>query len=254
MSTNQSISRHTLEAKYRRATIVNWVLGAIVVFLGLVVVAQMLPGTSATSGTTGEAGANESADAARAGEGGDMDFVRREADDPKSIGDVDAPVVLTEWTDPRCPFCASFSRDTLPTLIEEYVDTGRVRIEFTDVAYFGEQSEDASVAAQAAANQDKYVEYLTAVFDEAPEKGHANLTREILIDFAEQVGVPDMKQFVSDLDNPEIRAQAQAQTETAQQLGVTAVPFFVAGQTALSGAQPVATFREYLDESLAAVE
>ncbi|MDV6300860.1 thioredoxin domain-containing protein [Dietzia maris] len=236
--------------KYRRATIWNWILGAVAVFLGIVVLAQTLPGQSSTAGTTE---AVQSADGTQTA-GGDMDFVRRDVDDPKAIGDVDAPVVMTEWIDLRCPFCASFSRDSLPTLIEEYVDTGRVRIEFTDVAYFGEQSEDGSVALQAAANQNKYMEYVTAVFDAAPDSGHPDLTREVLIDFAEQVDVPDMEKFTADLDDPQIRAQAEAETRNAQQLGVTAVPFFVAGQAALSGAQPVATFREYLDEALAAVE
>ena len=56
------------------------------------------------------------------------------------------------------------------------------------------------------------------------------------------------------VDDPEIRKQTEAATLESQQLGVTAVPFFVAGETALSGAQPLATFREYLDESLAAAE
>lgn len=247
---NSPDSRHTLEAKYRRSKIVNGVLAALVAFLGIVVVAQMLPGQSPTSAGPDAAEATE----AEQSSGGDMEFVRRDADDPKAIGDVDAPVVMTEWVDLRCPFCASFSRDTLPTLIDEYVETGRVRIEFTDVAYFGEKSEFASVAAQAAANQDKYVDYLTAVYDAAPEKGHPDLPREELIGFAEQVGVPDMDQFVADLDDPAIRAQAESATGESQQLGVTAVPFFVAGDTALSGAQPLSTFREYLDDALAKAE
>ncbi|WP_010542339.1 DsbA family protein [Dietzia alimentaria] len=248
---NDPLSRHTLEAKYRRSKILNGVLAAIVVFLGIVVVAQMLPGQSPTSSPTPAASETTGGEQAT---GGDMDFVRREAGDPKAIGDVDAPVVLTEWVDLRCPFCASFSRDTLPTLIEEYVDTGRVRIEFTDVAYFGAQSGDASVAAHAAANQDKYVDFLTAVFNEAPENGHADLTREVLIDFAAKVDMPDLSKFTADLDDPTVRARAEAKTATAQQLGVSAVPFFVAGKTAMSGAQPLDSFREYLDDALAKAE
>ena len=132
------------------------------------------------------------------------------------------------------------------------MDTGKVRIEFVDVAYFGEQSLEGQIAARAAADQDKYVEYVTAVFDAAPEKGHADLTRDVLIDFAEQVDMPDMARFTSDLDDPQLRSTAEAQTLEAQQLGVTAVPFFVAGQTALSGAQPESTFRDYLDDAIAA--
>ena len=224
------------------------VLAAVAVFLGVVVIAQTF-----TSGSGSEEQITETAENTQ-NPGGDMEFVRREADDPRAIGSVDAPVVMTEWVDLRCPFCASFSRDTLPQLITDYVDTGKVRIEFIDVAYFGEQSLDAQIAAQAAADQDKYIEYLTAVFDEAPEKGHADLTRDVLIDFAEQVDMPDLTQFAADLDDAQIRSAAEAQTLEAQQLGVTAVPFFVAGQTALSGAQPESTFRAFLDEALAATE
>ena len=223
---NSPVSRHTL---------------AVIAFLGIVVVAQMLPGQSPT--TTPEASDSDSSQQA----GGDMEFVRRDDDDPKAIGDVDAPVVMTEWIDLRCPFCASFARESLPQLIEEY-------IEYTDVAYFGEQSEDASVAAQAAANQDKYIDYITAIFDDAPENGHADLTRDILIDYAEQVDVPDMDAFTEDLDDPAIREQAQAETMNAQRLGVSAVPFFVAGDTAMSGAQPVDSFRDYLDDAVAKAE
>lgn len=246
MSPTDTTSRHTLEARYRRSRTWNIVLAAVAVFLGVVVIAQTLTGGSGTEEQITETAENTQ------NPGGDMEFVRREADDPRAIGSVDAPVVMTEWIDLRCPFCASFSRDTLPALITDYVDTGKVRIEFVDVAYFGELSLDGQIAARAAADQDKYVEYVTAVFDAAPEKGHADLTRDVLIDFAEQVDMPDMARFTSDLDDPQLRSTAEAQTLEAQQLGVTAVPFFVAGQTALSGAQPESTFRDYLDDAIAA--
>ena len=248
MSPTDTTARHTLEAKYRRSRTWNMILAAVAVFLGVVVIAQTLAATSDTPEQV-----TETAESTQT-PGGDMEFVRRDASDPMAIGSVDAPVVMTEWIDLRCPFCASFSRDTLPALITDYVDTGKVRIEFVDVAYFGDQSEDAQVAARAAAEQDRYVEYLTAVFDAAPEKGHADLTRDVLIDFARQVDMPDMAQFTADLDDPQLRSAATAETLGAQQLGVTAVPFFVAGQTALSGAQPESTFRDYLDDAIAAAE
>src|SRR5699024_10852371 len=193
---NSPVSRHTLEAKYRKSKIWNGVLVAVIAFLGIVVVAQMLPGQSPT--TTPEASDSDSSQQA----GGDMEFVRRDADDPKAIGDVDAPVVMTEWIDLRCPFCASFARESLPQLIEEYASAVQVRIEYPDGADFGVQSDDASAAAQAAAHQDKYTGYVCAVFDGAPEDGHAALTRDILIDYAEQVDVPDMDAFTADVDDP----------------------------------------------------
>ena len=235
----------SLTAKHHRSR--RWIvaLATIIAFLGIVVVAQILPGQSPTSAPP----SNPSASAPPA-DTDEMPFVRRDADDQMAIGDIDAPVVLTQWTDLRCPFCAVFSRDTLPTLIEEYVDAGLVRIEFHDVAFFGEQSEDAAVAARAAANQGRFMEFTTAIYDVAPEGAHADLSRETLIDFAEQAGVSDIRQFMADIDDPALREEAQASTLSAQQLGVNSVPFFVAGDTALSGAQPLESFRQFLEASL----
>lgn len=240
MSTPDSKARF-----YRRLSIG---LGALSAFLLIVVIGQATINSAAPE-TAPAPQASETTDAA-ASAYTDSPVVRRDADDPMAIGSIDAPVVLTEWTDLRCPFCASFSRDTLPAIVEEYVDEGLVRIEIHDVSFFGEQSEDAAVAARAAGEQGRYIEYLTAVYDAAPDRSHPDMPRETLIAFAETAGVPDSAKFTADLDDPALRAAVQQSTTTAQQLGVTAVPFFVAGDTALSGAQPASVFREFLDQAV----
>lgn len=228
------------ELKYRRSRILNVVLAAVIAFLGLVVAAQLLSGPSSTaSEEEAEQVAEEYQEAA---------FVRRDADDQMAIGDVDAPVVLTYFFDMRCPFCAVFHRDTLPILVEEYVDTGQVRIEFHDVVFYGEDSTNAAVAARAAGEQDMYLEYMTAVYDDAPEGGHPDMPRDKLVSFAEEIDIPDVEQFTADLDDEDLLREVEISAQQAQQSGVTAVPFFVAGQTAVSGAQPVDAFRDFLDQ------
>src|SRR5262245_41250697 len=51
---------------------------------------------------------------------------------PPYRGSPDAPVVLEEWSDYQCPFCARHFRQTLPDLLNDEVRAGRVRIEFHD--------------------------------------------------------------------------------------------------------------------------
>ena len=240
---------------------------AALVFLGVVIFAQA--SMNAGDGAFGKAAENQSADdaakakpGAGAGASADADaeataapgFETRDPNDPMAIGDVNAPVVLVEWTDMRCPYCAVFNQETLPKLVSEYVESGKVRIEVRDVAFFGDASETASVAARAAGNQGKFVEYLDAVYAAAPAEGHPDLPRKQLIGFAEQIGVPDMARFTADLDDPKLRAAVQASTSTAQQIGVTGVPFFAVGTSAMSGAQPIATFRTFLDDAVAATD
>lgn len=233
-----------LRGKLRTWRIATGAVSVLALFLGVSLVGQLTLGNPETP--TGEPTTSASPHASE-----NSDIVRRDADDPMAIGDVDAPVVLVQWTDLRCPFCAAYEQDTFPTIVDEYVETGLVRIEIRDVAFFGEQSEDAAIAARAAGNQGKFFEFLNVVYAAAPANTHADLPRDVLVDFAEEAGVPDMAQFVTDLDDPNLRAQARESTERAQSLGVTAVPFFVAGDTAVSGAQPIEVFRSFLDDALA---
>lgn len=246
MSTPAEPGLKELQSKvtfYRRLTIG---LALLVAFLAMVVIAQLTGSGQEKAPLADKPAAAESP----AGAVQDAPYIRRDADDPMAIGDVDAPVVLVQWTDMRCPFCAAVHRDTLPTVIQEYVDSGKVRLELNDVSFFGEESETAAVAARAAAAQDMYFEYLDAVFGAAPGTGHAELPREKLIAFAEEVGIPDIAKFTADLDDPALRTAVQTSTAEAQRLGVSAVPFFVADGTALSGAQPIAIFRDFLDNAV----
>ncbi|WP_449276637.1 DsbA family protein [Leucobacter sp. GX24907] len=223
---------------------------AVSVFLGIALFAQSTEqGVKAPAeGATGSNPSTEQSGPEAAA------YVRADPNDPMAIGDPDAPVVLSEWTDLRCPFCAVFSRDTLPAIVEEYVDAGKVRIEINDVSYFGDESTNAAVAARAAGEQGRYIQYLDAVYAAAPEDGHPEMPREKLIDFAKTAGVSDLAQFEQDLDDPGLRSAVEASTAQAQQLGVSGVPFFVVDGKALSGAQPVEAFRELLDEALAEAE
>lgn len=179
-------------------------------------------------------------------------LAHRTAGDPLAQGPVDAPVVLIEWSDYRCPFCAVFANDTLPTLRDEYIDTGKVRFEFRDLALFGEQSIDAATAVRAAGEQGHYFAYADTLFAAAPEKGHPDMPTEKLIGFARTAGVPDIARFERDLAKPELRAAVQDDTAQARQLGAGGTPFFLVGNTPLSGAQPVSVFRQVIEDELAA--
>lgn len=224
-------------------------LAVLVIFLVVVLIAQITGGDSGTEQAASPAPASVSA-------ADDPDaqikaiIERREENDPRAIGDVNAPVVMVEWTDLRCPFCGLFSREILPTLKKEYVDTGKVRIEFRDVVYFGERSASASTAARAAAKQDKYVEYLQAIYARAPESGHPELPDAELIEVAQEVGVPDMERFKEDMKDPQLRAEAEAESNEARQFGVQGVPFFAVGSSVLTGAQPLDNFRGFLDQAI----
>lgn len=258
----QGRTREQLEASLSRSRILNVILGAVAAFLAVIVAAQMFNKPSDEPAPEPVEAVAEETDVVEAPEAeatqdeveflDEGDYVRRDPDDPMAIGDVDAPVVMTEWLDFQCPYCSLFAEQTLPTLVEEYVDKGKLRIEFVDVSYFGEGSTEGAAAARAAAEQGMYFEYMNAIYDLPEDTGELNSTK--LMDLAEQVGIPDMAKFEEDYQSPETRAFVAASTEEAQQRGVQSVPFFAIFDVSLAGAQPLEVFESFVNEALAHAE
>ena len=78
-------------------------------------------------------------DAFIVGPGGDikseadvLNVHRRNAKDPFAVGAVDAPVVISEFSDFECPFCALYVNGARKQILSEYVDQGLVRLEWND--------------------------------------------------------------------------------------------------------------------------
>lgn len=174
---------------------------------------------------------------------------RRSAADPLAMGRVDAKVVMTNWSDYRCPFCAVWHQRTLPEL-QKYVDDGRLRIEFRDLSMFGEQSHNTAVAARAAGRQGRFWEFQDAVFAAAPPSGHPDIQHEDLLAFARTAGVPDLVAFEAALDDPTLKAAVEADSAEARQFGISGTPFFVVGGRAISGAQPSEVFQNVIEQEL----
>lgn len=171
---------------------------------------------------------------------------RRQEGDPRALGRVDAPVVLIAWSDFRCPFCAHWATTTLVEL-QPYLASGSLRIEFRDLVLFGEQSRAVAVASRAAGQQGKFWEYSQAVFAAAPTSGHATITRDDLLRFATQSGVPDLTAFTTALDDKQLGAAVDEETSHAQSIGLSGTPFFVVNTTAISGSQPVDVFTRAIE-------
>ncbi|RAV18382.1 disulfide bond formation protein [Mycolicibacterium sp. GF69] len=220
---------------------------------GLVVLAAALllylatrsPG-NVDSATPGAVPPMNSVPAAAARDGADgtgsVALERRQADDPFALGDPHAPVAMVVFSDFRCPFCAKFSRDTEPELVERFVDNGTLRIEWRDYPIFGEQSMLAARAGRAAAEQGKFWDFNRAVFAASPERAKADLTEEALIGFAEQAGVADMDRFVTAMRGDRFDAAINADLAQGNSIGVPSTPAFLINNQPLLGAQPTEEF------------
>lgn len=178
---------------------------------------------------------------------------RRNEADPFAIGPVDAPLVIAEFSDMECPFCARYATQTEGTLIKDYVDRGLVRIEWNDMPINGPKAVAGAKAGRAAAEQGKFYEFKHALYTEAATKnGHPEFGPADYERFAQAAGVPDLEKFKADAASTKYDAVVDQATQYGGGLGVSGTPGFLIGTTFISGAQPVEVFKKTIDQQLAA--
>lgn len=177
------------------------------------------------------------------------DIERRDEGDPLAVGPVDAPVGLVIFDDYQCPFCAQWSQDTLPLMMER-VEEGELRIEWRQVNVFGDASLRAAQAAYAAALQGKHVEYHEALFAGGEPRPESELSEEALTELAGELGL-DVDQFTVDFTSEETAEAVERNETLGTDLGAFSTPTFVLGGEPIVGAQPSSVFTDTFDAALA---
>lgn len=177
-------------------------------------------------------------------------LARLEEGDALARGEIDAPVVLINYSEFQCPFCGRFARETEPTLVEDYVEHGLLRIEWHDFPYLGEESSTAALAGRAAGRQGAFWEFHEVMFAGQRPPNSGALTTAYLADLAESLGL-DRERFLADMDSEETAAAVEADFEAGMSIGINGTPAFLVNGRPLMGAQPLEVFEEYIDEALA---
>lgn len=172
----------------------------------------------------------------------------RDEEDLLAAGPVDAPVVLVVFSDYQCPFCARWSEQTLPPMME-HVDAGQLRIEWRDVNVFGPASERAARASYAAALQGAFWEYHDELFVDGETRSEGDLSEEALIGLAGDLGL-DTEQFASDFASDETAEVIAANQQFKFDLGATSTPVFILGGQPIVGAQPTEVFEDAFASAL----
>lgn len=85
------------------------------------------------------------------------------------LGSDAALVTVTEYSDPQCPFCASFAVNTFPTLKTNFIDSNKVRwvhrhFPLDNIHLNARIASEACDCVLSQANSTKYFEYLDAIF------------------------------------------------------------------------------------------
>ncbi|AFS83119.1 DSBA oxidoreductase [Candidatus Nitrosopumilus sediminis] len=184
--------------------------------------------------------------------------VKISADNDPIIGNPDAPITIVEFSDFQCPFCARFHTQTLPLIIEEYIEQGKVKLVFRDfpIQSIHPNALPASVAAECANEQNKFREMHDMLFEKQNEWNKLETVDALSLfnQYATEIKL-DEEQFDSCLSSGKYIPEIKKDLDDGRDYGVSGTPgFFIGndeiGYVELKGAQPFDSFKKIIDAQL----
>lgn len=165
----------------------------------------------------------------------------------RTRGRADAPVTIYEISDFQCPFCAEFTRETLPALEREYVATGKVKIVFVNMPLpMHPNAEPAAELAMCAARQNRFWPMHDLLFRHQTQWAELQDPAAYFLALGDSVRA-DPGELQACLSSKATRALVRADFEGAVRSGASSTPTFYIEGGLLVGTQPVGVFRSVLD-------
>lgn len=166
-----------------------------------------------------------------------------------SKGSPDAPVVMVEYSDFQCPYCGRHAQEVAPRLEEAYIKNDQMRLVYKHFIVKGQDSVAAALAAECAAEQNKFWEYHDLLFGRA---GQVVFNAANLKGFAAELGL-DMATFSPCFDSQKYLNVVEANSTEAKQLGIRGTPGFFVNDTPVAGAESLEYFQQLIEEKLVAL-
>jgi len=210
MATRKEI-KEKLKKKKKQQELVPFLIigGLVIVVLALVIISQIKPKVEFAV----------------------PEFNKAAQTDGLTMGDPNAKVKVVEFADFQCPYCGTYWSQLEPTIISQYVDTGKVHFTYHPFSFLGggnawDESVKSAEAAYCANDQGNFWEYRAMVYANQNGENQGAFSETNLVAFAEALEL-DLTAFKSCLKDGTYSAQVQADTENAGALGASFTPSFL---------------------------
>jgi protein-disulfide isomerase len=171
-----------------------------------------------------------------------------------------ANITMVEFGDYQCTFCAKFHNEIREQIIKNFVDSGKINFIFKDYIVNDNATDRSStIAAEAsycAAEQDRYWDYHTELYDNWGGERTGWITNDSLKQFARNIQIPDIEKFSNCIQSNKYLSIVQNNDNIARSMGLTGTPSFVLIkdnniQSIIPGALPYEFFEQTLNGLLA---
>jgi len=153
--------------------------------------------------------------------------------DGLTMGDPNAPIKLVEFADFQCPGCGTYWANAELTVIQNYVETGKVFYTFSPFSFVGtfvqnnpyDESIKAAEAAYCANDQGKFWEYRDYLFANQIGENQGAFSEKRLLAFAKSLSL-DMDTFTKCLQSGEHNQLVMDANDFATTSGINQTPSF----------------------------
>ncbi|CAG9623678.1 DsbA family protein [Sutcliffiella rhizosphaerae] len=174
------------------------------------------------------------------------------------LGQEDAPVTIVEFGDFKCPACKAWGENLYPQLVNDYVDTGKVKFVYINVLFHGQESALGAAAAEAVWKQspEAYWDFHKTLFDEQPTANHDALwiTPEKLVEVASNTEGVDIEQFRADINSQEIIDAVLLDSELTEEFKIAQTPTIMVNDKALADPFDYEKMKELIESELEGTE
>ena len=170
---------------------------------------------------------------------------------PPIVGDKNAKITILEFGDYQCTFCYKFHQQTLDSIKESYINTGKVNYTYKDFPLNGIDSVLAAEASLCAEEQGKYWDYHNTLFNNWAGERTGWITSNLLFQFAEQNNM-DVEDFTECVNNQKYKQRVIENQNFAKSVGISATPSFLIFNDEklirIIGAQPIEKFDDAIKQ------
>jgi protein-disulfide isomerase len=132
------------------------------------------------------------------------------------LGNPNAPAVLVEFAEPQCPICGAWARETLPTVVRDYVRPGKIKLVYHGLSFIEPTSDSkrALSAIAAAGLQGREFQLLDLLYRNQGDEGSGWITDELLRSVGAAIPGLDVERMMADRSSTaaarELRTSASA--------------------------------------------
>ena len=184
-----------------------------------------------------------------------VDVSKVKTDGEPFIGNANAPVTMAYWYDYQCPFCQRNEENTMPQIVKNYVDSGKLKIVFKDYEFLGPDSQTLGQFSRAvwATAPDKFYRWHKAIYDNQGTENTGWATQAKILSITTSVlGASDASKVAVLVKSNGAEYQTEMDSDKAEgsAMGISGTPGAIIGKQLISGAQPYSAFQAAIEVAL----